>query len=72
MQRKGPSLSSGLLSLDAMEKIHQAKQKILDFREKIQGLSKPQKLLIVILVLAVPAGIAIATALLLLWKGKKK
>jgi len=55
-----------------MEKIHQAKQKVLDFREKIQGLSKPQKLLIVILVLAVPAGVAIATALLLLWKGKKK
>jgi len=55
-----------------MEKIRQAKQKVLAFREKIQDLSKPKKMLIVFLVLAVPAGIAIATVLLLLWKGKKK
>ena len=55
-----------------MEKICMAKQKVQDFREKIQDLSKPKKLLLIILVLAVPAGIAIATALLVIWKGKKK
>ncbi|MBP5247110.1 MAG: hypothetical protein J6Z31_04560 [Fibrobacter sp.] len=55
-----------------MEKIRQAKQKVLDFRKKIQDLSKPKKLLLILIVITVPAGIAIATALLLIWKGKKK
>lgn len=52
-------------------KLGLARQKVRDFREKVQGLSRMQKVLVVFLVAAVPAGVALATALIVAWKRKK-
>lgn len=55
-----------------MEKIKAARQKILDFRERIRNLSAWQKLVILVLVVAVPAGIALASILLVAWNRRRK
>lgn len=55
-----------------MEKIKVARQKVLDFREKIRNLSRWQKLVVLVLVVAVPAGIALASVLLVAWNRHRK
>lgn len=53
------------------ETLAQAKERLQNFREKMQGLSRFQKLLIIALIVAVPAGVFLATILLFLWKRQR-
>ena len=55
-----------------MELIEKAKRKILDFREKIQDLPWWRKGLLLVVALALPAGILLATILFVLSKGRRK
>ena len=55
-----------------MELLEKAKRRILNFREKIQALPWWRKGLLLVVALALPAGILLATILFVLWKGRKK
>lgn len=55
-----------------MEKIKALRQKVLGFRDKVRNLSALQKVVILVLVVAVPAGIALASVLLVAWNRRRK
>jgi len=55
-----------------LERIKAARQGFLGFREKIRNLSRWRKLLVILLVVAVPAGIALASILLVAWNRRQK
>ena len=55
-----------------VSRIKNFRQGVLDFQTKVRNLSKFKKLIILFLVVAVPAGIALASVLLVAWNRKRK